>query len=160
MRSNSSAAPMVGLSAISDDAPPLGASTYLPLAWARKLTLPSALSMKSSVSQPSTTTRLAISGCAPADSAVTIWPFAWARRPTDAPKRRHFWLLPPPQAQRRRFWALLGSASRQRWESTPRIVPSEKKSHCWLVLPKQPWMTTRVPLVLPKPKASRHFVPL
>src|SRR5882757_893414 len=160
MRSNSSAAPMVGLLAISDDPPPLGASTYIPLAWARKLTLPSALSMKSNVSQTSTTTRLAISGCEPADSAVTIWPSACARSPIVPPDNRHFWLLPPPQDQSWRFCGLLRSASRQRWEPTPRIVPSEKKSHCWLVLPAQPSMTTLVPLALPDPAASRHFVPL
>src|SRR5882724_5192438 len=160
MRSNSSAAPMVELSAISDDAPPLGASTYSPLAWARKLTLPSPLSMKSNVSQASTTIRLAISGCAPADSAVTIRPSACARSPTVPPDRRHFWLLPPPQDQSWRFCGLPRSASRQRWEATPRIVPSEKKSHCWLVPPAQPSMTTLVPLVVPDPAASRHFVAL
>src|ERR1700757_2105855 len=133
MRSNSSAAPMVGLSAISDDAPPLGASTYMPLA---------------------------ISGCAPADSAVTIWPSACARSPIVPPDRRHFWLLPPPQDQSWRVCGLPRSASRERWEATPRTVPSEKKSHCWLVLPVQPSMTTLVPFVVPAPAASRHVAPL
>src|SRR5256885_14153385 len=51
MRSNSSAAPRPALSAISACAPPLGASTYLPLACARRLTLPSALSIRSNLSQ-------------------------------------------------------------------------------------------------------------
>src|SRR5258708_8232463 len=160
MRWNSSAGAMVGLSAISDGAPALGASTYIPLAWARKVTLPSGLSMKSNVAQTATTTRLAISGCAPADSAVTIWPSACARSPIVPPDRSHFWLLPPPQDQSWRFCALYRSASRQRWEATPRIVPSEKKSHCWLVLPTQPSMTTLVPLVVPDPDASTHFAPL
>ena len=50
--------------------------------------------------------------------------------------------------------------SRQRPEAAPTIVvPLEPQVHCWFVPPVQLQTMTGVPLVVPRPDASRHSAP-
>src|SRR4051794_11682893 len=50
-------------------------------------------------------------------------------------------------------------ASRHNPDCTPVMVPPALRSHCWLDWPLQSQMTTGVPLVVPRPDASRHLPP-
>src|SRR4051812_32124846 len=50
-------------------------------------------------------------------------------------------------------------ASRQSPDCTPVIVPLALTFHCWFVCPLQSQMITWVPLVVPRPEASRHLLP-
>ncbi len=50
-------------------------------------------------------------------------------------------------------------ASRHSPDCTPVMVPLALTFHCWLVWPLQSQMMTAVPLVVPRPYASRHLLP-
>jgi hypothetical protein len=49
--------------------------------------------------------------------------------------------------------------SRQRPDCTPLMVPLALTFHCWLDCPLQSQMMIAVPLVVPRPLASRHLLP-
>src|SRR3954449_6726364 len=50
-------------------------------------------------------------------------------------------------------------ASTHNPDCTPAMLPLLLRFHCWLVCPLQSQMMTAVPLVVPRPLASRHLPP-